>query len=156
MKYIFILVRYTLIIIFLASCTKTYDDIVVFNKSCILKHNFIALSTVDGNDGNIDVTYTFFEDGENKVLTKTIELPAIIGGENIRITYDSIVQYLQSGNRKSAAVLSSRREIQRNYNKHGADYLVIKNNSKSVIRYGIIGNQPLEYFTIEEIGRAHV
>ncbi|WP_172919942.1 hypothetical protein, partial [Capnocytophaga canis] len=113
------------------------------NKSKTLKHNYIVLASVDGSAVEVEVSYSVFVAGnsENIVKTETLTTPFIIGGEDVKVVYDSVV----AASDKHFVY----NELKRNYTPKGADYLEIKNLSNVDLEYCVVGNQPLKYCTTE-------
>lgn len=135
----------------IASCTKTFDDIIE-TKSRVMQHNYIAISTADGSEVSIEVSYSVLDiNGKNIQLKRVLNTPIVIGGDNVLVSYDSIVQRVQSGRKVADMVSGIRRTIRRNYGVEGADNLYIKNLSNTPIQYCVIGNQSLKYYISKDV-----
>ncbi|ATA75467.1 hypothetical protein [Capnocytophaga sp. H2931] len=128
---------------FQGSCSKVGLEVETSNKSKTLKHNYIVLASVDGSAVEVEVSYSVFVAGnsENIVKTETLTTPFIIGGEDVKVVYDSVV----AASDKHFVY----NELKRNYTPKGADYLEIKNLSNVDLEYCVVGNQPLKYCTTE-------
>ncbi|WP_172917107.1 hypothetical protein [Capnocytophaga canis] len=128
---------------FQGSCSKVGLEVETSNKSKTLKHNYIVLASVDGSAVEVEVSYSVFVAGnsENIVKTETLTTPFVIGGEDVKVVYDSVV----AASDKHFVY----NELKRNYTPKGADYLEIKNLSNVDLEYCVVGNQPLKYCTTE-------
>ncbi|WP_392419499.1 hypothetical protein ACF3OE_07280 [Capnocytophaga canis] len=128
---------------FQGSCSKVGLEVETSNKSKTLKHNYIVLASVDGSAVEVEVSYSVFVAGnsENIVKTETLTTPFVIGGEDVKVVYDSVV----AASDKHFVY----NELKRNYTPKGADYLEIKNLSNADLEYCVVGNQPLKYCTTE-------
>ncbi|WP_392419497.1 hypothetical protein ACF3OE_07275 [Capnocytophaga canis] len=126
-------------------CTKPEVEVESPNKSKTLKHNYIVLASVDGSAVEVEVSYSVFVAGnsENIVKTETLTTPFVIGGEDVKVVYDSLTYESHMGKRHL------HNELKTNYNPKGADYLEIKNLSNVDLEYCVVGNQPLKYCSTE-------
>ncbi len=147
-KYIIkILLVVGIFISFQGSCTKPEIIIETPNKAKILKHNYIIVNSVDGSPCEIEVSYSVFLSGnfENIVKTKNLTTPFIIGGEEVKVAYDSLTYESHLGKRHL------HNELKRNYSPKGSDYLSIKNLSNVDLEYCVVGNQPIEYYSTDDV-----
>ncbi|GIM60489.1 hypothetical protein [Capnocytophaga canis] len=130
---------------FQGSCSKVGLEVETSNKSKTLKHNYIVLASVDGSAVEVEVSYSVFVAGnsENIVKTETLTTPFVIGGEDVKVVYDSVV----AASDKHFVY----NELKRNYTPKGADYLEIKNLSNVDLEYCVVGNQSLKYYTTKYI-----
>ncbi|MFK8283946.1 hypothetical protein [Capnocytophaga canis] len=128
-------------------CTKPEVEVESPNKSKTLKHNYIVLASVDGSAVEVEVSYSVFVAGnsENIVKTETLTTPFVIGGEDVKVVYDSLTYESHMGKRHL------HNELKRNYIPKGADYLEIKNLSNVDLEYCVVGNQSLKYYTTKYI-----
>lgn len=126
---------------FQGSCTKPEADTIT-EKTKILKHNFLVINSVDNTPAQVEVSYSVFIVGntENIVKTETLITPFIIGGEEVKVAYDSLSYRWQGEYNSSTNV------FKRNYTPKGADYLLIKNLSNVDLEYCVVGNNPIQYY----------
>lgn len=122
-------------------CTTPDDIIVEENKTKILKHNYIIVNSANNTPAQVEVSYSVFVAGntENIVKTETLTTPFIFGGEEVKVTYDSL--HLAHRGRVSSKYTS----LKRNYSPKGAEYLSIKNLSPEMLEYSIIGNNKVAF-----------
>lgn len=124
----------------LSMCTKVDVEDTGVSKTTSLRHNYIAITTEGDVSGEVEVCYSVLgHNGYNEVKTERLSTPCLIGGENVLVTYDSIV------GKHSGQTVFSRLILKRDYREKGADFLSIKNLSSSVIEYAVIGNRPLTF-----------
>ena len=149
MKNLFLktLVLFTFLTNVFMTCSKPEIEIATSNKTKVLKHNYIVVNSVDNSPAEVEVSYSVFINGnaENIVKTERKTTPFIIGGEEVKVVYDSLL-FVHGTTRRF-----HQNELKRNYTPRGADYLSIKNLSSVAIEYAIIGNQELEYDPIQKI-----
>jgi len=149
MKNLFLktLVLFTFLTNVFMTCSKPEIETATSNKSKVLKHNYIVVNSVDNSPAEVEVSYSVFINGnaENIVKTERKTTPFIIGGEEVKVVYDSLL-FVHGTTRRF-----HQNELKRNYTPRGADYLSIKNLSSVAIEYAIIGNQELEYDPIQKI-----
>ena len=138
---------FSILISFQLKCTKPEIETATSNKTKVLKHNYIVVNSVDNSPAEVEVSYSVFINGnaENIVKTERKTTPFIIGGEEVKVVYDSLL-FVHGTTRRF-----HQNELKRNYTPRGADYLSIKNLSSVAIEYAIIGNQELEYVPIQKI-----
>ena len=138
---------FSILISFQLKCTKPEIETATSNKTKVLKHNYIVVNSVDNSPAEVEVSYSVFINGnaENIVKTERKTTPFIIGGEEVKVVYDSLL-FVHGTTRRF-----HQNELKRNYTPRGADYLSIKNLSSVAIEYAIIGNQELEYDPIQKI-----
>ena len=138
---------FSILISFQLKCTKPEIETAASNKTKVLKHNYIVVNSVDNSPAEVEVSYSVFINGnaENIVKTERKTTPFIIGGEEVKVVYDSLL-FVHGITRRF-----HQNELKRNYTPRGADYLSIKNLSSVAIEYAIIGNQELEYDPIQKI-----
>ena len=138
---------FSILISFQLKCTKPEIETAASNKTKVLKHNYIVVNSVDNSPAEVEVSYSVFINGnaENIVKTERKTTPFIIGGEEVKVVYDSLL-FVHGTTRRF-----HQNELKRNYTPRGADYLSIKNLSSVAIEYAIIGNQELEYDPIQKI-----
>ena len=138
---------FSVFISFQLKCTKTEEEVIENIKTNSLKHNYIVVNSVDNSPAEVEVSYSVFINGnaENIVKTERKTTPFIIGGEEVKVVYDSLL-FVHGTTRRF-----HQNELKRNYTPRGADYLSIKNLSSVAIEYAIIGNQELEYVPIQKI-----
>ena len=138
---------FSILISFQLKCTKPEIETATSNKTKVLKHNYIVVNSVDNSSAEVEVSYSVFINGnaENIVKTERKTTPFIIGGEEVKVVYDSLL-FVHGTTRRF-----HQNELKRNYTPRGADYLSIKNLSSVAIEYAIIGNQELEYDPIQKI-----
>ena len=138
---------FSILISFQLKCTKPEIETATSNKTKVLKHNYIVVNSVDNSSAEVEVSYSVFINGnaENIVKTERKTTPFIIGGEEVKVVYDSLL-FVHGTTRRF-----HQNELKRNYTPRGADYLSIKNLSSVAIEYAIIGNQELEYVPIQKI-----
>ena len=129
------------------TCSKPEIETATSNKTKVLKHNYIVVNSVDNSPAEVEVSYSVFinRNAENIVKTEHKTTPFIIGGEEVKVVYDSLL-FVHGTTRRF-----HQNELKRNYTPRGADYLSIKNLSSVAIEYAIIGNQELEYDPIQKI-----
>ena len=149
MKNLFLktLVLFTFLTNIFMTCSKPEIETATSNKTKVLKHNYIVVNSVDNSPAEVEVSYSVFINGnaENIVKTERKTTPFIIGGEEVKVVYDSLL-FVHGTTRRF-----HQNELKRNYTPRGADYLSIKNLSSVAIEYAIIGNQELEYDPIQKI-----
>lgn len=128
-------------------CTKPEIITETANKTKILKHNYIAVNSVDGSPCEVEVSYSVFLSGntENIIKTEILTTPFVVGGEVVKVVYDSLTFESHLGKRHL------HNELKRNYSPKGADFLSIKNLSNIDLEYCIVGNQPIKYYSIDEV-----
>ena len=138
---------FSILISFQLKCTKPEIETAASNKTKVLKHNYIVVNSVDNSPAEVEVSYSVFINGnaENIVKTERKTTPFSIGGEEVKVVYDSLL-FVHGTTRRF-----HQNELKRNYTPRGADYLSIKNLSSVAIEYAIIGNQELEYDPIQKI-----
>ena len=138
---------FSILISFQLKCTKIEEEVIENIKTNSLKHNYIVVNSVDNSPAEVEVSYSVFINGnaENIVKTERKTTPFIIGGEEVKVVYDSLL-FVHGTTRRF-----HQNELKRNYTPRGADYLSIKNLSSVAIEYAIIGNQELEYDPIQKI-----
>ena len=138
---------FSILISFQLKCTKPEIETATSNKTKVLKHNYIVVNSVDNSSAEVEVSYSVFINGnaENIVKTERKTTPFIIGGEEVKVVYDSLL-FVHGTTRRF-----HQNELKRNYTPRGADYLSIKNLSSVAIEYAVIGNQKLEYVPIQKI-----
>ncbi len=63
----------------------------------MLKHNYIVVNSVDNSPAEVEVSYSVFINGnaENIVKTERKTTPFIIGGEEVKVVYDSLLLYTE-------------------------------------------------------------
>ena len=138
------------LIIFFSQCTKVDMEDVRVRKTTVLQHNYIAITTKDNIHGKVEVHYSILgNNGQNEVRTERLSTPCVIGGENVLVTYDSIV-----GTHSGKSVFSQL-TLKRDYQENGADFLSIKNLSSSVLEYAVIGNQSLMFHNPTDLKEYH-
>ena len=142
-----VFIIFSILISFQLKCTKPEIETAASNKTKVLKHNYIVVNSVDNSPAEVEVSYSVFINGnaENIVKTERKTTPFIIGGEEVKVVYDSLL-FVHGTTRRF-----HQNELKRNYTPRGADYLSIKNLSSVAIEYAIIGNQELEYDPIQKI-----
>ena len=142
-----VFIIFSILISFQLKCTKPEIETATSNKTKVLKHNYIVVNSVDNSPAEVEVSYSVFINGnaENIVKTERKTTPFIIGGEEVKVVYDSLL-FVHGTTRRF-----HQNELKRNYTPRGADYLSIKNLSSVAIEYAIIGNQELEYDPIQKI-----
>ena len=149
MKNLFLktLVLFTFLTNVFMTCSKPEIETATSNKSKVLKHNYIVVNSLDNSPAEVEVSYSVFINGnaENIVKTERKTTPFIIGGEEVKVVYDSLL-FVHGTTRRF-----HQNELKMNYTPRGADYLSIKNLSSVTIEYAIIGNQELEYDPIQKI-----
>lgn len=124
--------------IMFSRCTKVETENVGILKTTVLQHNYIAIVTEDNSPAEVEVYYSIWDSkGHNKVKTERLSTPCLIGGENVLVTYDSII------GTHSGKTVYTRLTLKREFQEKGADFLSIKNLSSAVLEYAVIGNQPL-------------
>ncbi|WP_315192150.1 hypothetical protein [Capnocytophaga sputigena] len=152
MKNLFLktLVLFTFLTNVFMTCSKPEIETATSNKSKVLKHNYIVVNSVDNSPAEVEVSYSVFINGnaENIVKTERKTTPFIIGGEEVKVVYDSLL-FVHGTTRRF-----HQNELKRNYTPRGADYLSIKNLSSVAIEYAIIGNQKLEFSSANEIANS--
>ena len=152
MKNLFLktLVLFTFLTNVFMTCSKPEIETATSNKSKVLKHNYIVVNSVDNSPAEVEVSYSVFINGnaENIVKTERKTTPFIIGGEEVKVVYDSLL-FVHGTTRRF-----HQNELKRNYTPRGADYLSIKNLSSVAIEYAVIGNQKLEFSSANEIANS--
>ena len=152
MKNLFLktLVLFTFLTNVFMTCSKPEIETATSNKSKVLKHNYIVVNSVDNSPAEVEVSYSVFINGnaENIVKTERKTTPFIIGGEEVKVVYDSLL-FVHGTTRRF-----HQNELKRNYTPRGADYLSIKNLSSVAIEYAVIGNQKLEFLPADEIANS--
>ena len=152
MKNLFLktLVLFTFLTNVFMTCSKPEIETATSNKSKVLKHNYIVVNSVDNSPAEVEVSYSVFINGnaENIVKTERKTTPFIIGGEEVKVVYDSLL-FVHGTTRRF-----HQNELKRNYTPRGADYLSIKNLSSVAIEYAVIGNQKLEFSFANEIANS--
>ena len=141
---------FSILISFQLKCTKPEIETAASNKTKVLKHNYIVVNSVDNSPAEVEVSYSVFINGnaENIVKTERKTTPFIIGGEEVKVVYDSLL-FVHGTTRRF-----HQNELKRNYTPRGADYLSIKNLSSVAIEYAVIGNQKLEFLPADEIANS--
>lgn len=129
-------------------CTKPKMEEEYPNKTKTLKHNYIAVNSVDGSPAQVEVSYSVFVAGntENIVKTEVLTTPFVIGGEEVAVIYDSLTIGYRPNEKRHLHNL-----LKRNYNPKGADYLSIKNLSNIDLEYCVVGNQPIVYHSVADV-----
>lgn len=152
MKNLFLktLVLFTFLTNVFMTCSKPEIETATSNKTKVLKHNYIVVNSVDNSPAEVEVSYSVFINGnaENIVKTERKTTPFIIGGEEVKVVYDSLL-FVHGTTRRF-----HQNELKRNYTPLGADYLSIKNLSSVAIEYAVIGNQKLEFSSANEIANS--
>ena len=152
MKNLFLktLVLFTFLTNVFMTCSKPEIETATSNKTKVLKHNYIVVNSVDNSPAEVEVSYSVFINGnaENIVKTERKTTPFIIGGEEVKVVYDSLL-FVHGTTRRF-----HQNELKRNYTPRGADYLSIKNLSSVAIEYAVIGNQKLEFLPADEIANS--
>ena len=152
MKNLFLktLVLFTFLTNVFMTCSKPEIETATSNKSKVLKHNYIVVNSVDNSPAEVEVSYSVFINGnaENIVKTERKTTPFIIGGEEVKVVYDSLL-FVHGTTRRF-----HQNELKMNYTPLGADYLLIKNLSSVAIEYAVIGNQKLEFLSADEIANS--
>ena len=152
MKNLFLktLVLFTFLTNVFMTCSKPEIETATSNKTKVLKHNYIVVNSVDNSPAEVEVSYSVFINGnaENIVKTERKTTPFIIGGEEVKVVYDSLL-FVHGTTRRF-----HQNELKRNYTPLGADYLSIKNLSSVAIEYAVIGNQKLEFSSADEIANS--
>ena len=152
MKNLFLktLVLFTFLTNVFMTCSKPEIETATSNKSKVLKHNYIVVNSVDNSPAEVEVSYSVFINGnaENIVKTERKTTPFIIGGEEVKVVYDSLL-FVHGTTRRF-----HQNELKRNYTPRGADYLSIKNLSSVAIEYAVVGNQKLEFLSANEIANS--
>ena len=152
MKNLFLktLVLFTFLTNVFMTCSKPEIETATSNKTKVLKHNYIVVNSVDNSPAEVEVSYSVFINGnaENIVKTERKTTPFIIGGEEVKVVYDSLL-FVHGTTRRF-----HQNELKRNYTPRGADYLSIKNLSSVAIEYAVIGNQKLEFLSADEIANS--
>ena len=152
MKNLFLktLVLFTFLTNVFMTCSKPEIETATSNKTKVLKHNYIVVNSVDNSPAEVEVSYSVFINGnaENIVKTERKTTPFIIGGEEVKVVYDSLL-FVHGTTRRF-----HQNELKRNYTPRGADYLSIKNLSSVAIEYAVIGNQKLEFSSANEIANS--
>ena len=127
MKNLFLktLVLFTFLTNVFMTCSKPEIETATSNKTKVLKHNYIVVNSVDNSPAEVEVSYSVFINGnaENIVKTERKTTPFIIGGEEVKVVYDSLL-FVHGTTRRF-----HQNELKRNYTPLGADYLSIKNLS---------------------------
>lgn len=133
---------------FQGSCTKPEIITEISNKTKILKHNYITVSSIDGSPCEVEVNYSIFIAGnsENIVKTEILTTPFIIGGEEVKVEYDSLTISYRPNEKRHL-----HNELKRSYSPKGADFLSIKNLSNVDLEYCVVGNQPIKYYSIDDV-----
>ena len=141
---------FSILISFQLKCTKPEIETATSNNTKVLKHNYIVVNSVDNSPAEVEVSYSVFINGnaENIVKTERKTTPFIIGGEEVKVVYDSLL-FVHGTTRRF-----HQNELKRNYTPRGADYLSIKNLSSVAIEYAVIGNQKLEFLPANEIANS--
>ncbi len=130
----------SIFISFQGSCTKPeVEDITEKNK--ILKHNYVLVNSNNNSSVQVEVSYSVFVAGnsENIVKTETLTTPFVIGGEEVKVVYDSINIV------HAKRVVSGHTSLKRDYTPKGAEYLSIKNLSSEKLEYCVIGNNKIAF-----------
>ena len=152
MKNLFLktLVLFTFLTNVFMTCSKPEIETATSNKTKVLKHNYIVVNSVDNSPAEVEVSYSVFINGnaENIVKTERKTTPFIIGGEEVKVVYDSLL-FVHGTTRRF-----HQNELKMNYTPLGADYLSIKNLSSVAIEYAVIGNQKLEFSSANEIANS--
>ena len=152
MKNLFLktLVLFTFLTNVFMTCSKPEIETATSNKTKVLKHNYIVVNSVDNSPAEVEVSYSVFINGnaENIVKTERKITPFIIGGEEVKVVYDSLL-FVHGTTRRF-----HQNELKRNYTPRGADYLSIKNLSSVAIEYAVVGNQKLEFLSANEIANS--
>ena len=141
---------FSILISFQLKCTKIEEEVIENIKTNSLKHNYIVVNSVDNSPAEVEVSYSVFINGnaENIVKTERKTTPFIIGGEEVKVVYDSLL-FVHGTTRRF-----HQNELKMNYTPLGADYLSIKNLSSVAIEYAVIGNQKLEFSSANEIANS--
>lgn len=130
------------VINFCGTCSKPIDDkIAEVNLEKVLKHNYIVVNSVSNTPAQVEVSYSVFVAGnsENIVKTEILTTPFVIGGEEVKVVYDSI--HLKQGDR----ILSGHTSLKSDYTPKGGEYLSIKNLSSEMLEYCVIGNNKITF-----------
>ena len=141
---------FSILISFQLKCPKPEIETPTSNKTKVLKHNYIVVNSVDNSPAEVEVSYSVFINGnaENIVKTERKTTPFIIGGEEVKVVYDSLL-FVHGTTRRF-----HQNELKRNYTPRGADYLSIKNLSSVAIEYAVVGNQKLEFSSANKIANS--
>lgn len=136
----------SIFISFQGSCTKATIESTTEKKK-ILKHNYILVHSDNNTPAQVEVSYSVFIAGntENIVKTEKLTTPFVIGGEEVKVVYDSIS--VGKGNHITGYYST----MKRNYNPLGADYLSIKNMSSKNIEYCVVGNNKMTFLEEKEL-----
>jgi len=139
------------ICILLFSCgdTAVGPDMVI--SSFIEKYpfNYIGLLSDSNAPDTVDVYYSEASGETNVIKHIKVVPPAIVGGQSVNVTYDSI------GNKMiepfHTYIRSKGRRARIDYSKGGSDYMEIVNNGNSDIEYFIVGNQPIKEYDLRNL-----
>ncbi|MDO5105504.1 hypothetical protein [Capnocytophaga sp.] len=142
-----LLVFIAITISFQGSCSKPEDAIVQVGKTKVIKHNYIVVNSVSNAPVQVEVKYSVFvaENSQNIIKTETFTTPFVIGGEEVKVVYDSI----QTIHNKR--VVSGYTSLKRDYTPKGGEYLSIKNLSSETLEYCIIGNNKITFDDINNV-----
>ncbi len=130
-----------------AQCEKNEIELLNPDAKVILQHNYLIITSADGQPAQVEVKYTVLGIGgenEQKTLRKTT--PFIFGGENVCCSYSI---------KRESANGYIRHYLNRNYQPNGADYLSIKNLSSSEIEYAVIGNNKITYYNVNDLSNGN-
>lgn len=133
-------------------CHPTEEDVLAEKKNKVVQHNYVLVNSVDNSPAEVEVSYSVWIAGndENIVKTEHKTTPFVIGGEPVKIVYDSVALTFKGD------VKSRYNAVRRDYTSKGADYLSIRNLSGVAIEYAVVGNQPIRYYSAEGLDQIDV
>jgi hypothetical protein len=141
---------FILFILILFSCqTKVeFEHISTFQEK--YPFNFIGLVGDNSDSAYIEVFYSEANQFNSNVIThKLIKLPAIIGGHETFVTFDSIVKKI-TGTGKSR-IEAVGREAKIDYLDNHSHYMKIINHGSKPIEFFIVGNHPLKTYDLSKV-----
>lgn len=143
-------IGYYLFFLLLSSCgTKVeFEPISTFQEK--YPFNYIGLVGESTDSAYIEVFYSEANQYNSNVIThKWIKLPAIIGGQETFVTFDSIVKKI-TGTGKTR-IESVGREAKINYSDNQTHYMKIINHGTKPVEFFIVGNHPLKTYDLNKV-----
>jgi hypothetical protein len=143
-------IRYYLFLLLLGSCgTKIeFEPISTFQEK--YPFNYIGLVGDSSDSAYIEVYYSEANQNKSNVTThKWIKLPAIIGGQETVVTFDSIIKRVTGTGKTRIEPVG--REAKINYSDSRSHYMKIINHGIKPVEFFIVGNHPIKTYDLNRI-----
>lgn len=143
-------IGFYLLILVLSSCgTKVeFEPISTFQKK--YPFNYIGLVGESTESAYVEVFYSEANQDKSNVIThKWIKLPAVIGGHETFVTFDSIVKTVTGTGQTKIEPVG--REAKIDYSENHSHYMKIINHGNKPVEFFIIGNHPIVNYDLNKI-----